>query len=435
MKMSLSLEINDALAEHVGEQLAEGKTKRVLAMKNDARLCLMQSKDVITAGNAARHNELVGKAAVSTDTTCRIFDYLKSAGLPVAYERRAAANSFLALRCHMIPIEWVTRRVATGSFLRRNPGIKEGYRFAPPKMETFFKDDANDDPQWSREQVMACGLAVEGRVVTEKDYDEMAKMTVLVFEMLERAWAAMDCALIDMKIEFGYSPEGKIVLADVIDSDSWRLWPKGDKRLMKDKQVYRDMPSVTADGLQSVLRNFEWISQQLADGLLPAGPRGRVLVVMGSPSDEAHCRAIERAVLQHSAGAVACQLRVCSAHKQPDAALRLAAEAEAAAAGQPLVLVAVAGRSNGLGPVLSGVATCPVINCPPLAGDFATSDAWSSLRMPSRLGCVTTLGPETAALAALQIIGQTDHVVWGRLRAGQALTWVQLRDADAALQS
>ena len=49
----------------------------------------------------------------------------------------------------------------------------------------------------------------------------------------------------------------------------------------------------------------------------------------------------------------------------------------------PTVFVAVAGRSNGLGPVVSGNSAYPVINCPPITPDWGVQDVWSSLRMPS----------------------------------------------------
>ena len=47
------------------------------------------------------------------------------------------------------------------------------------------------------------------------------------------------------------------------------------------------------------------------------------------------------------------------------------------------MFIAVAGRSNGLGPVLSGNSTLPVINCPPLKPEDISQDLWSSLKVPS----------------------------------------------------
>lgn len=407
-----------------GNVVIEGKTKIVYELPDFPGQVLLQSKDRITAGDGARGHDLEGKAAISTTTTSAIFDLLNNAGIKTHFVRKATDTAFVARRCEMIPIEWVTRRVATGSFLRRHPGVKEGLRFSPPKLETFFKDDANNDPQWSREQLLMAQLKAGGKVIGAGDYQILAQTTVTVFEILEKAWASLDCSLIDMKIEFGVCPDtGELVLADVIDSDSWRLWPAGDRRLMKDKQVYRELETVTAEGLETVKRNFQWVAERVP--LLSPKPKARVVVIMGSASDTAHCEKIRQS--SKSFG-VPCELRVVSAHKATDVALSILYEYEGE--GIPTVFIAVAGRSNGLGPVLSGNATWPVINCPPVSADWGSQDVWSSLRLPSGLGCGTVISPEAAALNAAQILSLTDHVIWSKLRARKLNTWIGLIDAD-----
>lgn len=96
--------------------------------------------------------------------------------------------------------------------------------------------------------------------------------------------------------------------------------------------------------------------------------------------------------------------------------------------------MAIAGRSNGLGPVISGNTVYPVINCPPLTPDWGSQDVWSSLRLPSGLGCCTVLSPEAAAQCAAQVLGLSDHMVWAKLRANMLNTWISLKLADQKLQ-
>jgi len=406
-----------------GKVVIEGKTKIIYELPKLPGKVLVQSKDEITAGDGARRDKLEGKAAISTATTCKVFELLNTAGIKTHFVKRASETAFVSTKCNMVPIEWVTRRIATGSFLKRNVGVKEGYRFSPVKLETFFKDDANHDPQWSEEQLIANQLKVGNLVIGKDEVDFMSRTTVAVFEVLERAWASIDCALIDMKIEFGASAEGELMVADVIDSDSWRLWPSGDKRLMKDKQVYRELQEVTSEALQIVKSNFQWIADRL--DLLLSKPKALAVVLMGSPSDEEHCKKIIKTCRDLG---VPCQMRVTSAHKGTAETMSILADYEGS--GVPTVFIAVAGRSNGLGPVLSGNTAWPVINCPPVKPETAARDIWSSLDVPSGLGCTTVMYPEAAGLAAAQILGLTDHVIWSKLRARALNNYLSLKVAD-----
>uniref|UniRef100_A0A4W3INZ9 PurE domain-containing protein n=1 Tax=Callorhinchus milii TaxID=7868 RepID=A0A4W3INZ9_CALMI len=409
----------------IGKKLNEGKTKEVYELLDSPGQVWIKSKDQITAGNAARKDQMVGKAALSTKTTISIFKLLQEAGIKTALEKQHGDTAFIAAHCEMIPIEWVCRRIATGSFLKRNPGVKEGYKFCPPKLEMFFKDDANNDPQWSEEQLLQAQFYCGGLLIERCEMDIMNRTTLAVFEILEKAWATQDCTLVDMKVEFGVCVSTKeILLADVIDNDSWRLWPSGDRSLQKDKQVYRDLKEVTPEALQMVKQNFEWVAERVQT-LLVTKASGRVVVIMGSTSDLGHSQKIKQACGNYG---IPCELRVSSAHKGPDETLRIKAEYEGDYI--PTVFVAVAGRSNGLGPVLSGNTTYPVINCPPLSADWGAEDIWSSLRMPSGLGCSTVLFPEAAALFAAQIFAQSNHLVWAKLRANMLNTWVSLKKAD-----
>ncbi|XP_052795411.1 multifunctional protein ADE2-like [Mya arenaria] len=408
----------------VGDKVVEGKTKIVYRLADNPDKVLLHSKDRITAGDGERAHDLKGKAEISTTTASAIFEMLNNAGIKSHFIKRSGQTCMVCNYCDMVPLEFVTRRIATGSFLKRNPGVKEGYRFCPPKQEIFFKDDANHDPQWSYEQCVEAKLEFGGRLIGRDEIDIMCKSTVTVFEVLEKAWASLDCSLIDMKIEFGVNPKtGEILLADIIDSDSWRLWPAGDRRLMKDKQVYRELREVTSEALDTVKRNFEWVADRV--GQLSPKPSGRAVVFMGSPTDMAHCEKIRAACKLYG---VPCELRVSSAHKGTDETKNILAQYEGE--GIPTVFIAVAGRSNGLGPVLSGNAAWPVINCPPISADWGAEDIWSSLRLPSGLGCTTVTSPDGAALAAAQILCLNDHMIWAKLRTKQLNTWVGLKEAD-----
>ncbi len=238
-----------------GSKLAEGKTKIVYAHPTDPALCYLFHKDGITAGDGARRNVIPGKGALAGRTTANVFRLLARNGIPTHFVDAPAPDVMLVRRCAMIPLEVVMRRIATGSYLKRHPEVAEGTRFDPLPVEFFLKDDARHDPQVTEEEIVREGIAAVGEV------EAMMAMGRRVFLILEKAWADLGVQLVDLKIEFGRDAQGALLVADVIDNDSWRLWPGGDKSRMLDKQIYRNMKEVTAEGLEELKAKYAQVAE------------------------------------------------------------------------------------------------------------------------------------------------------------------------------
>lgn len=252
-----------------GEVLAEGKTKFVIQGFGEHDVTI-ESKDDITAGDGARHDVIEGKGALANTTTCNVFRLLKSQGVPVAFHRQTGPNTFSAPRCMMLPYEVVVRREAHGSYLKRHPDLEKGHVFEELVREFFLKTSGckwNDRDLPCEDPLMGFGIVDEvihlydpqepslpnnpakpfltlreDEVFSWNDeHDLLKQMGVMAgkaFSILEGAWKEQGGRLVDFKVEFGLTPDGRLLLADVIDADSCRVLNEEGENL--DKQIYRD---------------------------------------------------------------------------------------------------------------------------------------------------------------------------------------------------
>ena len=219
-----------------------------------------------------------------------------------------------------------------------------------------------------------------------KFFPEMRRIARQAFLVLEKAWQLEGGTLVDLKVEFGFDTKGNLLLADVIDNNSWRVIESG---AYIDKQVYRD-----GGALDDVAAKYRQVAEITSRFRMP---RQRIILWRGSEKDKTDAFSEALGELKDMMTVV-----TCSMHKEPvDAAReilnRMIQEVP------DTVVIANIGRSNGAGPVLSAMSTIPVITVPASVKEFP-EDVWSSLRAPSAVPVMTVLEPANAVLAALQIL-------------------------------
>jgi len=411
----------------------EGKTKLVFDMEGDPTRATIKSKNDITAGDGAKHDILTGKAEWATTTTCNVFNLLKECGIPVAFEKQVSPTEFMCEKCSMLPYEVIVRREAHGSYLKRAPQLEKGHLFPKLKLEYFLKtsdrkwkgyDLPCDDPfmvyspenhvitlyhpqgpNLAQQPAQSVLTLHENEVFTQQNEPgllvEMGEIARRAFLALEKAWQLQNGRLVDYKVEFGLNADGKLRLADVIDSDSWRVVDLGGKYM--DKQLYRDGAK-----LDEVAAKFRYVAAITENFKIPAQ---RIVLWRGSDKDSVE--EFTKAISIMAPTLTAAQLITCSVHKQPAQAYRLLQKSVQEVPDS--VFIVIIGMSNGGGPTLSANTTNPVITVPATYKQFP-DDVWSSLRGPSLVPVMTVLEPANAVLAALRILSARNPAIYSSLR-------------------
>jgi phosphoribosylaminoimidazole-succinocarboxamide synthase len=231
------------LAEVIGR-----KTKIIKPFPQHPHHVLIKATDNIFVGDGLRQAVLFGKAKFATTVTSNVFELLLGHEIPLAFKYKFCPETFVALRCQMIPLKVIVRFEAAGTFLERNPLLAAGDVLSPPVVEFSLKTSSHEvdavgilceEPSVRYDQQTDSWLlyhrdtgvriaslgAVSGSLESTLNHhaDCLEKIALQVGEILQVAWAKLDCRLQDVRMEFGIAPDGTVVLADVIDCDSWRL--------------------------------------------------------------------------------------------------------------------------------------------------------------------------------------------------------------------
>ena len=159
-----------------------------------------------------------------------------------------------------------------------------------------------------------------------------------------------------------------------------------------------------------------------------------VAVLLGSDSDWETVAATAETLKKFG---VAFEVRVCSAHRTPDAAADFAKQA---AERGLKVVIAAAGSAAHLAGVLAAHTILPVIGVPMKGGALDGLDALlATVQMPAGIPVATVAlgraGAVNAALLAIQILALTDVDLQGKLVAHKAALAKKVEEGNLRIQA
>ena len=442
-----------------GERVIVGKTKAIDEVLGCPALVIAGYKPDITAFDDERVTQMFAtKARDSNAVTCKVFELLQQAGLPVAYLGKLSETEFVAPRVEMAPVELITRRRVhpKGSIRKRRPELPPHHRFSELTFEVCLKthhggkyinirgeevdlalppvdDKPTDDP------MVLNPLADDWKLIGKsplyapeviamvkrddvlrgvEDIKKYRRLLHAAFLVIEAYFKMIGWDPYDLKVECGilthdFQPEvgplleaGTIVIADVIDHDSWRVMDEFGREMSK--QVFRDMILAGELDLEEIARIYASVVKAVENFRV----QEQVLVLWrGSEDDnfpDLQLNGPMGLLYLDNLPGIKVERITGSGHKQTKVCLnRLNVLQTKYKYG---VINVEVGRSNGLGPTLAAHTIWPVVSRP-ASLEKCPGDIWSNLRCPSNDPMATVIDKGNALLYALRLLAPLNPYV------------------------
>ncbi len=217
-------------------QMYEGKAKKVFAT-DDENYCIVSYKDDATAFNGLKKGTILGKGVVNNRVTNHLMKLLEEKGIPTHFVKELSDRETVVKKVKIVPLEVIVRNIAAGSLAKRL-GLEEGTKLQSTVLEYCYKNDELGDPMVNEYHILAMGWA------TKEEIDEISKYALKINEILSEYFKEANIELIDFKLEFGKTKDGKIVLADEISPDTCRFWDSVTKEKLDKDRFRRDLGDV-----------------------------------------------------------------------------------------------------------------------------------------------------------------------------------------------
>lgn len=226
------------------EQRYEGKAKKIYATDQEG-VFWVEYKDDATAFNGQKKGTIENKGKFNNLISGTIFKMLADLGVENHYIKGINDTEQLVKEVKIILVEVVVRNITAGSICRRI-GIEEGIRLETPLVEFFYKDDELGDPLITEDHIRILDLATEEEVALLKE--QALKVNDILIEYFNK----LGIDLVDYKLEFGRTPDGKVILADEISPDTCRLWDQETGEKLDKDRFRRDLGKVE-DAYEEIL--------------------------------------------------------------------------------------------------------------------------------------------------------------------------------------